>query len=276
MPPTELRSSGLLPGTGPRHSRPVAGGIPPAASVRRKAARCGLDQPGRPSLAAGGETLPYTPTLPYPPAPAQRAPTVRAARGSAGPVGVTHGPGAGSGVPTSRPCAAASRRGAVGPSSSVTLDSDEDWCLCTTTPASASPLHGLPAFAVFDSDRTHHQSSSNQESPPSGTRHGADPDASATRTTLRGDGPGTRVSLRPTSRAPTGRPSTSTATPPASLGRLSHGPGARITPGSTYGTRAPGPARPPLPHVTPTKGQDVPNSHSRKGPLTVSVTAQLL
>ena len=101
--------------------------------------------------------------------PVLRHYSLRVERRLAGTVGVTHGPGAGSGAPHSRPRAADHapaelRRPGLG----ITSDSDMDWSLCTTTLVTCAPPRPRSTTARLGRDPP--QPAAAQEPPSSGAR----------------------------------------------------------------------------------------------------------
>ena len=143
--------------------------LPAALQHWRKAATCGLDPNGRPSVAAGEEMPSTLPRCRTRSGPVLRHYSLRVERRLAGTVGVTHGPGAGSGAPHSRPRAADHAPAEPWrPGLGITSDSDMDWSLCTTTLVTCAPPRPRSTTARLGRDPP--QPAAAQEPPSSGAR----------------------------------------------------------------------------------------------------------
>ena len=116
LPPSELRTSDPRPGLGLRLCRPVASGRPLAASVRAEGDSLRAGPPWSPERRRRRGDATWTSTLPHPPRAYPAASRARPGGEQAGLAGVTHDPGAGSGVPRlSAPRGRPRARGATEP-----------------------------------------------------------------------------------------------------------------------------------------------------------------
>lgn len=165
MPPSELRTPGPCPGLGLGLYRPVASGPPARRLSPAEGSSLRAGPPWSPERSCRRGDATCTSTLPHPPKPNSRPPRARPGGEQAGPAGVTHGPGAGSGVPDSRPRAAnhapAERRNS-GPSHHLGLG----YGLVRPSHHDAGNVspHGTQILPALDSDGTPPQSPSARRS----------------------------------------------------------------------------------------------------------------